>query len=108
MRPHSARMTSDQSQPASPVPPASPPPVPLAAALAFLRDGDGKFSTMRMIVFLIVAVFAAEHLFLTLKTGAMPPIDTGQIAVLIGAIAGKVAQTHVEAMNAPDSPNPKN
>lgn len=62
----------------------------------FLQDGSGNNSSMRLIVFLSVAVILGIWAKICWVNNAMEPMPTEIAAVLGMFIAGKVGQSWVE------------
>lgn len=65
----------------------------------FLQDGQGNNSSMRIIVFLSVAVILGVWAKISIINNAMEPMPTEVAAVLAAFIAGKVGQSWVESGN---------
>jgi uncharacterized membrane protein len=66
----------------------------------FLQDNLGNNSSMRLIVFLSVAVIIGVWAKISIVNNTMEPIPTEVAAILAAFIAGKVGQSWVEAQPA--------
>lgn len=64
--------------------------------LSFLNDDDGNQSSMRIIVFLIIACVLFNWTFLTVKTGAWIKLDIESIMMVLGSMGFKAVQKNIE------------
>ena len=64
--------------------------------LQFLKEGDGQYSSMRLVMLMWNIALLGVWIYTSIKTGAMAPIDWSALGALGIVQAGKVAQSFSE------------
>lgn len=68
----------------------------LTSILSVFKDSAGNPSSMRILVFMVVAVVLFNWTWLNLKSGQFTPIPWENVALVIGSLFAKSSQKSVE------------
>ena len=58
----------------------------------FFQDNDGNNSSMRLFVFMVVAVILFNWTWINIKTGTLTPLSLGEWGTIVGSLIAKYLQ----------------
>ena len=66
---------------------------------SMFKEAGGQFSSMRVVMFMVVGAFLFQMVYLTIKTGQPVALDWEEVSMIVAMFAGKTVSKKFENGN---------